>query len=98
MSDENLEEKILKKVYTWLALAIVGLGGGTALLGPSIIRDDPFTGTDAKFLRQEFEFECNKLESSIREDMPPPRTRKRIRAIERHLEHTSDFEVKEYNW
>lgn len=96
--DDELEQKILKKVYAWLALAVVGLGSSAAVLGPSVIRSDPFTGQDGRFLKQEILFKCEQMEQRIRKDMPPENTRRRIRAIERHLEETSTFEVKEYHW
>lgn len=96
MDEQDIEKAILKRVYLWLVAGGLALGGVAGMGG---FRPDPFTGTDAEFLRQEVMFHCKELELNIRKDMPPFATRKRIRDIERCLEvNCSDFQVKEYGW
>ena len=97
--DEDIEAKILKKVYAWIALAMVGMGTGLGVLGPVIIRDDPFTGSDGELLKQEIEFNCRQMEHEIRKDMPPICTRKRIINIEQFLEEIHpEFERSDFCW
>ena len=94
--DEELEQKILKKVYAWLVAAGVIVGG---VGGSGVLRVDKFGRTDAELMEQEIKFEMRLMEQDIREDMPPENTRKRIRDIERCLEKScTDFQVKEYHW
>lgn len=97
--DEDLEQKILKKVYAWLAVVVIGMGSGTALLGPRVIRDDPFTGEDGRILEQKMTFHCEKMELAIRKDMPPLCTRKRILTIEKFLDQNfPEFVRTEFCW
>ena len=97
--DEDLEQKILKKVYAWLAVVVIGMGSGTALLGPGVIRDDPFTGEDGRVLEERMKFHCEKMELAIRKDMPPECTRKRILTIEKFLDQNfPEFVRTEFCW
>ena len=97
--EDTLEKAVLKKVYTWLAVGAIGLGGGLATVGPSWIRSDPFTGNDSKLMEQRIELKMKLLEQEIRRDMPPLCTRKRILNIERYLEeHMDTFERSEFCW
>lgn len=95
MDDEKLEEKILRKVFLWMVAGGIGIG---SVAGSGVLRIGKFTAADAEFMKQEMQFQCKLVEQEIRKDMPPEATRKRIRAIERHLENTTTFEVKEYDW
>lgn len=93
--DEELESKILRKIFLWMVAGGITIGG---VAGTGVLRVGKFTQTDAEFMKQEMEFKCEQMELSIRKDMPPENTRKRIRNIERYLERTTDFETKEYHW
>jgi hypothetical protein len=93
--DEELESKILRKVFLWMVAGGITVGG---VSGSGVLRVGKFTQEDAAILEQQLRFECRQMEQQIRKDMPPENTRKRIRAIERYLERTSDFETKEYHW
>ncbi len=99
MTDEEysaLEKAIIRKILPWLMVGGVAIGG---VGGSGVLRVDKFTGHDAERMKQELRFEMRLMEQDIREDMPPEDTRKRIRDIERCLEHNcTDFEVKEYHW
>jgi len=75
---EELETRILRKVYTWLV--IIGIGGGT-VAGTGVLRTGKFTDSDAAL-----------MELTIRSDMPPLKTRQRILHIEDFLhEKYQDF-------
>lgn len=102
MADDEsitLSAKQFKVIVIGIVSAVVFLGG---VGGSGIIRFDKFGLTDYERLEKEHaKSEDNKrtaLELKIRRGMPPPATRARIRAIERHLERTSDFEAATLGW
>ena len=100
MSDENdsLESRILKKVYTWLVLGGVTIGG---VGGSGILRTGKFTHDDFQVekkiivqaedrrearMREYIQRELEHQRILITSKMPPEKTRARFRALERHVE------------
>ena len=99
MDDNDIEKAILKKVYIWLGVTVVGMFTSTALFAPKVILDDRPTFHDLELLKHQLTFHIDKAEMGIRGDMPPICTRKRIVNIENYLEKTSpEFERAEICW
>lgn len=66
-----------------LLLALLVSTGGTAVINSLYDpRPDPFTGAESEQLRRELLIDMRELEARIRTDMPPPKTRERIEALE----------------
>lgn len=91
----------LKTLIVFALLIVAGSSGGNivaSFLNPP--RPDPFTGSDAQSMRAFILFELDKLRLEmerqhydLRQDMPPPATRNRIKDIERWInEQDADFE------
>ena len=97
MTDEQYTEN--RKLVIAVVLAILGGNVGTLLNKTTPdVRNDPFTGTEARQMVDQLQFRIEQCEARIRKDMPPEPTRKKIRDIEIWLERTTDFKVKEYHW
>ena len=94
--DEELESKILRKVFIWMVAGGIGVGG---VAGSGIIRVGKFTSQDAELLEQRMTFKCREMELDIRKDMPPLCTRRRILNIEHFLEEKyPEFDRTELCW
>jgi len=93
---EQIKKEIIKAILPWLMVGGVAVGG---VGGSGVLRVDKFGESDAKLLKQEIIFEMQKMELSIRKDMPPICTKKRILNIEEFLEHKyPDFHRSEFCW
>jgi len=103
----NLETKILRRVYVWLLAGGVGIGSVAGIGG---FRPDPFTGTDGEHLKAELmrevrlEMREHKLVADrehyeLATNKPPPPTRSRINYVEYYLERKfEDFEPPTQEW
>jgi len=95
----TLTPKQFRSIISGIVSAVILLGG---VAGSGIIRIDKFGLTDYQRLEKEHQVsEENSriaLEHRIRRDMPPAATKARIRAIERHLERSTDFEAPTLEW
>lgn len=75
-----------------IILAVVlsaGAAGGpviSAFISPQTFRPDPFTGTDSKDLKREIQLELQIELLKLDKQLPPEKTRQRIRDLERAME------------
>ena len=96
MAEDELEARILKKLYVLLVAGGVVIGG---VGGTGVLRVDKFTRTDAQLMEQRLERKIEVQNFLIRNDMPPKNTKERIRAIEHCLEHKcTNFSVETTGW
>ena len=84
MADEDdtlskLEARLVKKVYTWLVVGGLVIGG---VGGTGIIRSGKFTDSDARLMRYEILHECREYVDKF--PRPPIPTRIRIMTLEKH--------------
>jgi len=83
-----------------LVLVAVLSGGGSAGIGSlsGAFRADPFTGAQAMQMEARIMLKIEKEIANIRHAMPPVNTKRRVRALERHLERSSEFESPTTDW
>lgn len=74
--------------WVWILIALT-TGGGGSIVGTKF-RVDAFTGSEAELMEQRIKHKIEKVESEIRNDMPPLRYRRKTRVIERFLENHFD--------
>ena len=91
---EQLETRIIRKVYVWLVVGALAIGG---VGGTGVLRTGKFTAQDAKLMRYEILQECRAYVQTY--DRPPVPTRFRIMALEKHhSENHPDYEKPTDRW
>lgn len=103
MTDEDIEQKILKKVYVWLVAGGVVVGG---VGGTGVLRIDKFTASDAELMRREislevevFKAECQRQINEVEATKPPGLTRQRIRALEQSADRVDpNYDQPTWEW
>ena len=98
-STHDLETRILRKVYTWMVVGGVTIGG---VGGTGLVRYDKYGASDAELKHSQMVLEFDRkiwnVQRSVKPQPPQP-TRQRIRAIERCLERNcTDFEPPSQDW
>lgn len=79
-------------------VAAVAIAGSAGFGGGNIARVDPFTAKDALHMEKRIQLNIDKLEVRISKNLPPPKTRQRIDAIEGHLRAKDNFKPPSYEW
>lgn len=98
--DEEIESKILRKVFLWLAAGGISIG---TISGSGILRVDKFGASDSKVMKLEIQRDCREYVDSRFEAhqrvIPPTWTRARIRHIEDYLgDKDPEFEPAAEEW
>lgn len=99
MTDENkaleqLEARIIRKVYVWMVVGGLAVGG---VGGTGVLRTGKFTDQDAKLMKYEIMHECKGYVDSYYR--PPIPTRIRIKALEsHHSDNHPDYQPPTQEW
>ena len=98
--DEELESKILRKVFLWLAAGGISIG---TISGSGVLRVDKFGASDSKVMKLEIQRDCREYVDARFEAhqrvIPPTWTRARIRHIEDYLgDKDPNFEPAAEEW
>ena len=98
---ENENVSFDKKTLAWFLM--VALGGNIGVLSLNRatpeVRSDPFTGAEAEELKAEIYKHILYREKVHHINIPPLKTRERIRALERHAEKNDpDFNSPTQGW
>lgn len=83
--------------YKTVALAVF-IAGGAGFSGGNFARVDPFTAADALHMEKRIQLNIDRLELELKKNLPPPKTRERIGAMENHLRRKDDFKPPSYEW
>jgi len=91
---EELEARLLKKLYVWLVVSGLVVGG---VGGTGVLRTGKFTSQDAKLMKYEILYECRQYVDVY--PRPPIPTRIRIESLEdHHSENHPDYRPPTSEW